>query len=76
MKRTQAITTLQRRITDILGSAGLPTDITTAIDQEFTQAINEIDEEAPVKKARKPAKRRAAPAKKQSASSKRRKARR
>ena len=50
MKRTQAITTLQRRITDILSSAGLPTDLTTAIDQEFTQAINEIDEDAPAKK--------------------------
>lgn len=74
MNQAHPVAMLRQRIADILGNAGLPTDVTTAVDQEFTQCINDMDK-AP--KARKPAKRRAAaPAKKRSASSKRRKVRR
>ena len=57
MKQAQAVSALHQKITAILGSAGIPTDVSTAIEQEFTQCINDID------KAPRPKKRAAAAAK-------------
>ena len=72
MNQAHPVAMLRQRVVDILGNAGLPTTVTAAVDQEFTQCINDMDKAPP---KRKTPKRRAAP-KKKSASSKRRKARR